>query len=101
MPIRSPTPPTARARLTVSRRPSRRRSQGDRRSAHAKAQLSGPALRCRSKFLRYYPKGFFDADYLDLERGYKWTAHERWSSDLSKREMQGLLRARAFSEIAA
>ena len=51
--------------------------------------------------MRYYPKGFFDTDYLDLERGYKWTAHERWSSDLSKGEMEGLLRARAFGEIAA
>src|SRR3954469_1635204 len=101
MPVRSTKPATRRAPFTVSRRTSRRRSQGDRRSARAKGHPSGPALRCRSKFLRYYPKGFFDTDYLDLERGYKWTAHERWSSDLSKGEMEGLLRARAFGEIAA
>jgi hypothetical protein len=51
--------------------------------------------------LRYYPSGFVDADYLDLERGYKWTAHERWSLDLGKDKFEGLLQAREFGEIAA
>jgi len=102
MPIRSTKPPPPSVRQTIRPRTSPRRSRPKRRSARTtQRKLDKPALRCRSKFLRYYPKGFFDADYLDLERGYKWTAHERWSSDLSKGEMEGLLRARAFGEIAA
>jgi hypothetical protein len=51
--------------------------------------------------LRYYPTGFVDTDYLDLERGYKWTAHERWSLDLGKDKFKRLLQAREFGEIAA
>ena len=33
----------------------------------------------RAKFRRYFPKGFRDPLYLDWERGYKWTAHQRWN----------------------
>lgn len=101
MPIRSTKQASPREPLTVSRRSAQRRLRGDRQSARDKRQLGGAAVRCRTKFLRYYPKGFADADYLDLERGYKWTAHERWSSDLSKSEMEALLHARAYGEIAA
>jgi hypothetical protein len=51
--------------------------------------------------LRYYPKGFVDADYLDLERRYKWVADERWLSGLGKDEFGSLLRAQDFDKIAA
>ena len=34
------------------------------------AKQSGP-VRCRRKFLRFFPKGFYDEKYLDWERGYK------------------------------
>ena len=98
MPVRSTKPAISRALLTTARP---RRSLGNRKSAATKRHLGGPAQRCRRKFLRYYPDGFFDADYLELERGYKWAAHQRWSSDLSKEKMQELLRARAFGELAA
>lgn len=59
------------------------------------------AWRCRRKFLRYYPKGFSDPAYLELERDYKWQAHKKWMSKLNKDEFQRLLRAEAFEEIAA
>ena len=61
-----------------------------------------PAVRrCRRKFLRYFPDGFRDEKYIDWERGYKWQAHLRWQEELSTSEMQELLRAGRYSEIAA
>lgn len=56
--------------------------------------------RARAKFLRFYPGGFRDHDYLDLERGYKWRAYEQWEEALGGGEMQRLLKQRAFDEIA-
>lgn len=102
MPARSAEPATRGSPRTVNRRTSPQRSRGDGRAVQAiRRHFTQPALRCRRKFLRYYPRGFVDADYLDLERGYKWTAHERWSSELGKDEFEGLLKAREFGEIAA
>jgi len=57
-------------------------------------------LRNRRKFLRYYPKGFTDPGYLDLERGYKWLAHERWLASLGQPDFEQLLEAGEFSEVA-
>jgi hypothetical protein len=54
----------------------------------------------RRKFLRYYPGGFRDSDYLDLERGYKWAAHERWIASLGKDQFEKLKDARDFAGIA-
>jgi hypothetical protein len=31
----------------------------------------------RRKFLRFFPKSFYDETYLDWERGYKWEAHKQ------------------------
>ena len=56
---------------------------------------AGPA-RCRAKFLRFYPKGFRDPDYVDLERAYKWQAHERWEEQLNRAEFRSLLKAGEF-----
>ena len=36
---------------------------------------SDRVLRCRRKFLRNFPQGFYDPKYIDWERGYKWQAH--------------------------
>jgi hypothetical protein len=86
----------------TDRRTSSRRFPPDGRSVSPERRRpSALALKCQRKFLRYYPSGFVDADYLDLERGYKWTAHERWSLDLGKDKFEGLLQAREFGEIAA
>lgn len=56
--------------------------------------------RCRRKFLRYFPKGFRDANYLHWERNYKWTAHEQWSAALGKDAFRALLAAERYTEIA-
>ena len=59
-----------------------------------------PAQRCRRKFLRYFPDGFRDETYIDWERGYKWTAHERWVTELNSDAFDALLSAGAFEEVA-
>jgi hypothetical protein len=66
----------------------------------ARASLSR-AARCRRKFLRYFPGGFYDDTYLDWERNYKADAHARWQKELSAREWRELLQARKHGEIAA
>jgi hypothetical protein len=73
----------ARPGKSVRRRPSR-----------------GPA-RCLAKFRRFYPNAFRDADYVGLERAYKWEAHERWEEQLNRGEFRSLLKAGEFREIAA
>jgi hypothetical protein len=59
------------------------------------------ALRCRRKFLRYFPDGFRDETYVDWERGYKQRAHEQWNATLGKRELRALLLAGQHVEVAA
>jgi hypothetical protein len=78
----------------------RRRSLGSAVARAPTAALPG-APRCRRKFLRYYPHGFADGDYLDLERGYKWQAHERWLAVLSEPAYSTLLAAGKFAAVAA
>ena len=63
--------------------------------------LTTDAARCRRKFLRPFPGGFLDETYLDWERDYKWEAHERWESNLARREFRTLLHAGEFAQIAA
>jgi hypothetical protein len=58
-------------------------------------------MRCRRKFLRFFPGGFADETYVDWERGYKWQAHERWMTTLGAPEFRDLLRHRRFGEIAS
>jgi hypothetical protein len=65
-----------------------------------KRRTRTPAARARAKFLRFYPRGFRDEDYLDLERGYKWRAHEQWNEALGKEEFRRLLKQGAVEEIA-
>jgi len=62
---------------------------------------SPQALRCRRKFLRYFPDGFRDATYVDWERDYKWQAHRRWDAALGRAPLAALLRARRYDQIAA
>ena len=62
---------------------------------------SAQALRCRSKFLRFFPDGFRDETYIDWERGYKWAAHEQWNLQLDRTKFRSLLREGDFAEIAA
>jgi hypothetical protein len=55
---------------------------------------------CRRRFLRFYPDGFRDEDYVELERSYKWDAHKRWADALGPDAMRSLLDAGAHDEIA-
>jgi hypothetical protein len=63
-------------------------------------QSSKQALRCRRKFLRFFPGGFADDTYIDWERGYKWEAHERWMEQLAPDAFRALLDAERYREIA-
>ncbi|MDQ3253000.1 MAG: hypothetical protein M3R15_03685 [Acidobacteriota bacterium] len=74
------------------------RREASRSSQHNRT--STDALRCRQKFLRFFPDGFYDEKYIAWERGYKWAAHERWNDVLDRATYQRLLQAGEFSEIA-
>lgn len=63
--------------------------------------ISRNALRCRRKFLRFFPGGFRDETYVDWERGYKWETHRRWQEALGRDAFARLLEAGQFAEIAA
>ena len=52
------------------------------------------------KYLRVFPGGFRDEDYLALERDYKWAAHVRWRDTLSEPTFRHLLEQQQFSKIA-
>jgi hypothetical protein len=57
-------------------------------------------LRCRKKFLYYFPKGFKDQKYIEWERNYKWEAHLAWEEQLNLQEFDQLLSRRKYNEIA-
>ena len=61
---------------------------------------SKQALRCRRKFLRFFPGGFTDETYIDWERGHKWEAHERWHAHLAPPRFRALLDEGRHREIA-
>jgi hypothetical protein len=42
------------------------------------ARKQDPVVRCRRKFLHYFPGGFRDPTYLEWERDYKVAAHRAW-----------------------
>jgi hypothetical protein len=62
--------------------------------------MAGSA-RCRRKFLRIFPKGFQDEQYIAWERGYKWKAHEAWNETLERVAYRSLIKEGNFAEIAA
>jgi hypothetical protein len=59
----------------------------------------GPA-KCRRKFLRFFPQGFYDEKYIDWERGYKWDAHARWEETLGRDVHRALIDDGNHSEVA-
>ena len=58
------------------------------------------AIKSRKKFLRFFPKGFYDDKYIDWERGYKWEAHERWELTLDRNAHRSLIEEGSFAEVA-
>jgi hypothetical protein len=75
-----------------------RRQQRGKKSASGNG-LSSQAVRCRRKFLRFFPGGFADETYVEWERGYKWHAHERWIERLDQDAYRALLDRGRFAEI--
>jgi hypothetical protein len=73
----------------------------DARTATKRRAAANGALRCRRKFLHFFPGGFRDSTYLEWERDYKWETHKRWDRALGKREYRALLAAGAHAEVAA
>ena len=57
-------------------------------------------MKCRRKFLRFFPEGFQDETYIDWERDYKWAAHARWEERLEQSSFRDLLNRGRFAEIA-
>jgi hypothetical protein len=64
-----------------------------------KVSAMKPADKCRRKFLRFFPQGFYDKKYLQWERGYKEAAHQQWLVQLNEKEFGRLLKAREFEEV--
>jgi len=69
--------------------------------ASTQLSLLPGAMRCRRKFLRFFPGGFRDETYIDWEREYKWETHERWEESLGRDEFRSLLHRGEYSEVAA
>jgi hypothetical protein len=74
---------------------------GDASRSAKDGRPTAGALRCRRKFLRFFPEGFRDETYVAWERGYKWEAHEQWNEVLGRDAYRSLLREGKFTEIAA
>ena len=71
-----------------------------RQSIQHRPTLPASALRCRRKFLKFFPGGFDDETYIDWERDYKWEAHERWTAALGQADFRALLADRRYAEVA-
>jgi hypothetical protein len=69
--------------------------------AATRSRQSASAVRSRKKFLKVFPKGFYDQKYIDWERGYKWAAHEAWEEQLNRAAFRTMLKAGKFAEVAA
>jgi len=65
-----------------------------------KTQLAKQRMKCRKKFLYYFPKGFRDQKYIDWEREYKLTAHIAWEVELNKDKFEQKLGSRDYMDIA-
>ena len=61
----------------------------------------GKAEKCRRKFLKFFPRGFYDEKYWAWERGYKRAAHEKWAESLSKPVFADLLDRGRYEEIGS
>lgn len=71
-----------------------------RRPEKAERRVAPGPIRCRRRFLRFFPGGFRET-YLEWERNSKWYAHEDWEGQLHGAEFQRLLREGQHAEAAA
>jgi hypothetical protein len=71
------------------------------RASESIRELASPAaVRCRRKFLHFFPEGFRDETYLAWERDYKVNAHREWNRVLNQRLHADLMRKGKFAEVA-
>lgn len=52
------------------------------------------------KFLKAFPRGFLDENYLSWERDFKWHTHERWQEVLNFNEFKKLMTDRDYGDVA-
>jgi hypothetical protein len=76
------------------------RSPAEETSGDLQKAAATKAQRCRRRFLKIFPRGFADPDYVETERDYKWDTHVRWMEKLGPDEFRRLIRRREFEEIA-
>jgi len=74
--------------------------QNVRRKAAKPRVAVAVGRKSQQKFLRYYPGGFKDPDYLELERAYKWLAHEQWLQSFAQPAFRKAIQAGDFKGIA-
>jgi hypothetical protein len=72
----------------------------ERARGFLREQAARGAVRCRRKFLHFFPEGFRDGTYLAWERDYKANAHREWNRVLNRRIHASLLRHSEFAEVA-
>lgn len=74
--------------------PSKQRQQQQQR-------LNAKAIqKYRRRFLRIFPRGFYDEQYLLWEHNYKSEIHQLWQKLLNKTEFSDLIKRGQFEEIA-
>jgi hypothetical protein len=78
----------------------RRTTQPLVRTKKAVASSAARSDRCRRKFLRHFPGGFYGPKYLSWERGYKEEAHEQWLDELSRSRFERKLDNGEYLELA-
>ena len=83
-------------RMTTTEIASRQHDRA-RRSVRRSAS---PAFKCRRKFLRSFPGGFEDETYLEWERNYKWSAHQRWEELLGRDRLRTLIKTDEHMTVA-
>src|SRR4051794_41043594 len=66
----------------------------------SRKNLSPSAAKCRKKFLKFFPQGYYDETYIAWEREYKWNAHLSWEEQLNRKQFSSLLKNKDFRQIA-
>lgn len=54
---------------------------------------------CIQRFLKAFPRGFYDQNYISWERDFKWSAHEKWQELLNKKEFKRLMSDGDYEEV--
>ena len=63
-------------------------------------QLSKEAIRCRRRFLKFFPGGFNDPTYHEWERNYKQDAYDRWCAELRRPRLRELIDGGDYEMVA-